>query len=100
MSWCAAATCGSTTFDADAATTCSRRWRRKRARWSSRGAAGAPVRERRAAFMRYVGQGHEITVELPNRRLTAADSPSSAPKFERGLRGAVRAAIPGAAIEV
>src|SRR4029434_8260839 len=37
------------------------------------GAAGAPMRERRAAFMRYVGQGHEITVELPNRRLTAAD---------------------------
>src|SRR5436305_7644751 len=36
------------------------------------GAAGMPVRERRAAFMRYVGQGHEITVELPNRRLTAA----------------------------
>src|ERR1700761_5852730 len=36
------------------------------------GAAGTPVRERRTAFMRYVGQGHEITVELPNRRLAGA----------------------------
>ncbi|WP_035659710.1 hydantoinase/oxoprolinase family protein, partial [Bradyrhizobium sp. STM 3809] len=40
------------------------------------GAAGAPVRERRAAFMRYVGQGHEISVELPNRALTAEDLPA------------------------
>ncbi len=46
------------------------------------GAAGAPVRERRVAFMRYVGQGHEITVELPNRRLTAADLPGLRQSFE------------------
>jgi N-methylhydantoinase A/oxoprolinase/acetone carboxylase beta subunit len=36
------------------------------------GARGAPVTERRLAYMRYVGQGHEITVPLPVRDLTAA----------------------------
>ena len=34
------------------------------------GARGAPVTERRIAYMRYVGQGHEITVPLPVRDLT------------------------------
>ena len=52
------------------------------------GAAGAPVRERRAAFMRYVGQGHEITVELPNRRLTDGGSRRPAPDLRDGLCGA------------
>jgi N-methylhydantoinase A len=33
------------------------------------GSFGAPVRERRLAFMRYVGQGHEIPVQLPPGRL-------------------------------
>ena len=59
------------------------------------GAAGAPVRERRAAFMRYVGQGHEITVELPNRRLTARGSRGPAPDLREGLCGLVRAVDSG-----
>src|SRR5438270_654737 len=40
------------------------------------GARGAPVTERRLVYMRYVGQGHEITVPLPVRDLTAADTAS------------------------
>ncbi len=59
------------------------------------GAAGAPVRERRAAFMRYVGQGHEITIELPNRPLTAADLPALRQSFETDYSALVRAADPG-----
>ncbi|MFN7001658.1 MAG: hypothetical protein ACK4ST_16785, partial [Elioraea tepidiphila] len=39
----------------------------------SEGAFGAPVEETRIAYMRYVGQGHEIPVPLPPRALTAAD---------------------------
>ena len=35
----------------------------------ARGAFGAPVEERRLAYMRYVGQGHEIAVPLPARDL-------------------------------
>jgi N-methylhydantoinase A len=64
------------------------------------GAAGAPVRERRAAFMRYVGQGHEISIELPNRPLTSADLTSLRQTFEAGYAAMFERAIPGAAIEV
>ena len=32
------------------------------------GARGAPVPSGALAYMRYVGQGHEITVPLPDRR--------------------------------
>ncbi|WP_316214774.1 MULTISPECIES: hydantoinase/oxoprolinase family protein [unclassified Bradyrhizobium] len=64
------------------------------------GAAGAPVRERRAAFMRYVGQGHEITVELPNRPLTATDLPVLRQSFETDYAALFERAIPNAAIEV
>ncbi|BAM89103.1 hydantoin utilization protein A [Bradyrhizobium oligotrophicum S58] len=64
------------------------------------GAAGAPVRERRAAFMRYVGQGHEISVELPNRPLTADDLPALRTTFEAGYAALFERPIPGAAIEV
>jgi N-methylhydantoinase A len=64
------------------------------------GAAGAPLRERRAAFMRYVGQGHEIAVELPNRRLVAADLAGLRQSFETDYAGLFERPIPGAAIEV
>jgi N-methylhydantoinase A len=64
------------------------------------GAAGAPVRERRAAFMRYVGQGHEISVELPNRPLTEADLPALRQSFESDYSALFERPIPGAAIEV
>src|SRR5437763_4539394 len=47
------------------------------------GARGAPVTERRLAYMRYVGQGHEITVLLPLRDLTAVDAASLRAEFER-----------------
>jgi N-methylhydantoinase A len=64
------------------------------------GAAGMPVRERRAAFMRYVGQGHEITVELPNRRLTGADLAGLRQSFAAHYATLFERPIPGAAIEV
>ena len=37
------------------------------------GSFGAPTTQTRIAFMRYVGQGHEIAVRLPARRLEPAD---------------------------
>jgi N-methylhydantoinase A len=64
------------------------------------GARGAPVYERRVAFMRYVGQGHEITVELPNRRLTEADLDGLRKTFEKDYAALFERSIPGAAIEV
>jgi N-methylhydantoinase A len=63
------------------------------------GARGAPVSERRLAYMRYVGQGHEIMVPLPVRDLTAADAVELRETFEREYSVLFRRPIPGAAIE-
>jgi N-methylhydantoinase A len=64
------------------------------------GARGAPVTERRLAYMRYVGQGHEITVPVPVRDLTAEDAKALRDEFEREYSVLFRRPIPGAAIEV
>jgi N-methylhydantoinase A len=63
------------------------------------GARGAPMTERRLAYMRYVGQGHEITVPLPLRDLTADDAAALRETFEREYSVLFRRPIPGAAIE-
>jgi N-methylhydantoinase A len=64
------------------------------------GARGAPTYERRLAYMRYVGQGHEISVALPVRALTADDAVALRAEFEREYSVLFRRPIPGAAIEV
>ena len=64
------------------------------------GARGAPTAERRLAYMRYVGQGHEITVPVPVRTLTADDAKALRDEFEREYSVLFRRPIPGAAIEV
>ncbi|HET7887118.1 MAG TPA: hydantoinase/oxoprolinase family protein [Bradyrhizobium sp.] len=64
------------------------------------GAGRAAVHERRTAFMRYVGQGHEIMVELPNRRLTEADLDGLRKAFEKDYAALFERPIPGAAIEI
>jgi N-methylhydantoinase A len=63
------------------------------------GARGAPMSERRLAYMRYVGQGHEITVPLPVRDLTADDATALRETFEQEYSVLFRRPIPGAAIE-
>jgi N-methylhydantoinase A len=63
------------------------------------GARGAKIEERRIAYMRYVGQGHEITVPLPLRALTSADGSMLRADFEREYAALFRRPIPGAAIE-
>jgi N-methylhydantoinase A len=64
------------------------------------GARGAPIHERRIAYMRYVGQGHEITVPLPLRDLAADDAVALRTEFEKEYAVLFRRPIPGAAIEV
>ena len=63
------------------------------------GARGAPVTERRLAYMRYVGQGHEITVPLSLRDLTADDAAALRESFEKEYSVLFKRPIPGAAIE-
>jgi N-methylhydantoinase A len=64
------------------------------------GARGQKTVERRLAYMRYVGQGHEITVALPARALTAADAVALRETFEKDYTALFARPIPGAAIEV
>lgn len=64
------------------------------------GARGASIHERRIAYMRYVGQGHEITVPLPLRDLAADDAVALRAEFEKEYSVLFRRPIPGAAIEV
>jgi N-methylhydantoinase A len=72
----------------------------REARELARGAAGdAPLEERRAAFMRYRGQGHEIAVDLPIRSLQAGDEAALRETFEAEYRRLFERHIPSAAIE-
>jgi N-methylhydantoinase A len=65
-----------------------------------RGAPGAELTERRSAFMRYRGQGHEIAVVLPTRAFTADDRSLIAELFEAAYRKLYSRAIPGVEIEI
>jgi N-methylhydantoinase A len=64
------------------------------------GAGGKPVAETRGAFMRYVGQGHEILVSVPERDLVAADTAELRRRFEAAYAHLVARSIPGAEIEI
>jgi len=65
-----------------------------------RGAADAPLAERRSAFMRYRGQGHEIAVELPVRAFNSADRAAITALFEDAYRRLYSRPIPGVDIEI
>jgi N-methylhydantoinase A len=64
------------------------------------GAPKAALTERRSAFMRYRGQGHEIAVELPVRDFTAKDQQGLRDLFEEAYRKLYSRPIPGVEIEI
>lgn len=64
------------------------------------GARGQATFERRIALMRYVGQGHEITVPLPERPLAETDAQPLRQAFEQAYSALFARPIPGAAIEI
>ncbi len=65
-----------------------------------RGAPQAELTEQRSAFMRYRGQGHEISVELPVREFTTADRAVITKSFEEAYRRLYSRSIPGVDIEI
>ena len=65
-----------------------------------RGEPRAELTERRAAFMRYRGQGHEIAVDLPVREFTLTDVPAITEWFEEVYRRLYSRPIPGVEIEI
>ncbi|MFY7959094.1 MAG: hydantoinase/oxoprolinase family protein [Elsteraceae bacterium] len=64
------------------------------------GAGGRPVLVRRAAFMRYVGQGHELLIALADGPVTAESAAALREGFEAEYAQQFARFIPGAAIEI
>jgi len=64
------------------------------------GAFGAPVRENRLAYMRYVGQGHEIAVTLPARDLGADDIATIRAAYDTEYSRFYDRPVPGSDVEV
>ena len=87
-------------FDAPAASALLDEMSREARGLAESAARGEPLDERRAAFMRYRGQGHEIAVELPARPLRAGDEAALREAFEAEYRRLFERYIPGAVIEV
>jgi N-methylhydantoinase A len=87
-------------FDAEAANNLLAEMRAEAEAIVRQGAPSATLTERRSAFMRYRGQGHEIAVELPVRAFTAADRPVIAERFEVAYGALYSRALPGVEIEI
>jgi N-methylhydantoinase A len=64
------------------------------------GAQGAPTTEGRIAYMRYVGQGHEISVKLPVRDLTQADVALIRADYDAEYSRFYDRPVPGSDVEV
>ena len=65
--------------------------------------AGAPdgtLQQRRIAYMRYHGQGHEIEIRLPDRALLASDIDTLRKAFEAEYSRQFSRIVPGMTIEV
>jgi N-methylhydantoinase A len=64
------------------------------------GAFGAPIEETRIAYMRYVGQGHEIAVPIPPRALTAQDVREIRALYDAEYRRFYDRPVPGSDVEI
>ena len=64
------------------------------------GAFGAPTTERRCAYMRYLGQGHEIPVPLPARPLQQADIATIRAAYDAEYSRFYDRPVPGSDVEV
>ncbi len=64
------------------------------------GAPDAPLSERRLAYMRYIGQGHEITVTLPDRPLQATDVATLQSAFDAAYDTLYGRTIPNLDVEI
>ncbi|MEM7801496.1 MAG: hydantoinase/oxoprolinase family protein [Chloroflexota bacterium] len=73
---------------------------REAAQIVSSGAQGRALEEKRIAFMRYKGQGHEIEVALPKRSLTLDDLDWLTQAYEKAYRQQFQRSVPGMTIEV
>mgnify|MGYP002623089181 CR=1 FL=1 len=66
----------------------------------AKGAFGAPMVESRLAYMRYVGQGHEIAVPLPARDLTEQDVKDIRALYDAEYTRFYDRPVPGSDVEI
>jgi len=66
----------------------------------AQGSFEAETRERRIAYMRYVGQGHEIAVPLPAKALAPADAPAIRAAYDTEYARFYKRPVPGSEIEI
>jgi N-methylhydantoinase A len=66
----------------------------------AKGSFGAPVVETRTAYMRYVGQGHEIPVALPDSAFTEQDVPLIRSSYDKAYAGFFDRPVPGSDVEI
>ena len=88
------------TFDAEAATELVGVMQQEAVAHANAAAGERPVLVRRSAFMRYAGQGHEITIALPDRPLAPTDAATFRHEFEREYARLFARFIPNALIEI
>ncbi len=66
----------------------------------AKGSFGAPVTETRTAYMRYVGQGHEIPVPLPNHVLGTEDIGLIRNRYDQEYARFFDRPVPGSDVEI
>ena len=66
----------------------------------AQGSFGAPVAQSRIAYMRYVGQGHEIPVPLPPRPLGEEDVSAIRAAYDHEYTKAYDRPVPGSDVEI
>jgi len=66
----------------------------------AQGSFGAPTMQTRIAFMRYVGQGHEIPVPLPVRRLSESDVADIRAAYDAEYTRFYDRPVPGSDVEI
>jgi N-methylhydantoinase A len=87
-------------FDLNAVNALLAEMRAEAARVVEAGSFGAPLVEHRLAFMRYVGQGHEIAVALPARPLVEADIASIRAAYDAEYARNYDRPVPGSDVEI
>ena len=87
-------------FDPEAANRVLEEMRAEAAAIVARGAPGAATEENRAAYMRYLGQGHEVVVALPNRIWQRKDAGIIRSAFEAAYEGLYGRIIPKLDLEI
>jgi N-methylhydantoinase A len=88
------------TFDVDAVNALLSDMAREAAAVVAEGSFGAPTRESRVAYMRYVGQGHEIPVPLPARLLAPDDVAAIRADYDREYTRFYDRPVPGSDVEI